>query len=164
MKKLYLLLIIALMTGTLSCRKHSRTTSSGNYDFMIIGTYYGECMGKCASFYQIKGGQLLQDTSVTYMRVAPGMNASEFRFNVVLPASKYALVQDLPSAVPQQLYSENGKVYGQPDAHDQGAVAVYISVNNVVYKWVIDPDMIKGTDDLAKFTERLGKALEQIRN
>ena len=161
MKKLYLLLIAALALGTLSCRKHS-SIASGNYDFMIIGTYYGECMGKCANFYQIKGGQLFQDTSVTYMRVAPGMNASEFKFNVVLPASKYALVQDLPSAVPQELYSYNNKTFGQPDAHDQGAIAVYMSVNNVVYKWVLDPDLARENDNMAAFVKRLSQAAQDL--
>ncbi len=168
MKKLFLLPILMLMLCSSACRKHS-SSSGAKYDYMIFGVYYGECMGKCATFYRLKDGQLTKDTSITYANVISVRNDTlnhslpPFHFDYPLPNDKYALVQDLPSAVPTQLYNENYKIFGQPDAADQGAIDVYMSLNGKAYKWTFDTYKQNDPAYQAAFIDRLAKAFQDLR-
>lgn len=94
----------------------NKTTESA--DNMIIGSYYNQCdRADCQKFYQINDYNTLK-----FLNVAPSQyDFNQYRYTPTIKRGEYAL---LLKSVPAEILALKGqtKVYGSPDAADQGGI------------------------------------------
>ena len=127
------LLILTLGFFT-SCDKEDDHTSA-KVDYLIFGTFYGECGGEgCVEIFKIESDRLLEDKKDLY----PGADFYPFDDFEVLPHEKFELVKDLIDFLPPSLLQEESGVFGQPDAGDWGGAYVEYKAGNIHKYWLLD--------------------------
>jgi hypothetical protein len=107
-----------------------------NADFVVIGSYYGQCIdNSCQLFYKIDSQKVLQ-----YLKVNIGAyDFSQYGFKALTYKDDFAaFVQKIPA----ELKSLKGqtKIYGSPDAYDQGGVYFEYNQGGTVTKVFFDND------------------------
>lgn len=117
-----------------SCEKDDADIS-GKGDYLIFGTFYGECWGEgCVDIFKLENDRLLEDKRDMY----PGSDFYPFDDFEVLSQEKFDLVKDLIDFLPPSLLSEKSGVIGQPDAGDWGGAFVEYKSGGVHKYWLLD--------------------------
>ena len=142
------LLLLLIIAGT-SC-KHNSADYTITGDYMIIGRAGGFVALPYDTYYLISGSQLREDTTVPYAAIPDDI--SKFNFNIVMPASKYDSVKNLPASIPSELLGRNNQTIGSyiPDA---GYTDIRTSINGVAYKWIFAPDQSSSSPAIHHFLD-----------
>jgi hypothetical protein len=107
-----------------------------NNDYIVIGTYYGQCVGKdCLTFFRLDTQKVLRYLNINY-----GL----FDFNQSGYKSLF-YKEDLAvfySKIPTEIKNLKGKTktFGSPDSHDQGGVYFELHQGDVATKIFLDND------------------------
>lgn len=156
MKKILILLAatLALCSG---CEKEcgcAPPPDSGDFEYFIFGTAYGECVGDCAKIFQLEGGKLFADDVVEHL------TSENVTFQTTsLSAEKVAIAAELSQQFPAALLDEANGQIGCPDCRDQGQMFVKVkTASGEVRFWFIDPDEAK----YAAFTKAIREAVEKM--
>jgi hypothetical protein len=152
MKPVYLFSLVCLMLiGGVSCT-HKSHDYNVHGDYLLIGDVGGFAMLPVYPFYLISNGELRKDTAVSSTNFPSDI--SGFRFNTLLPASKYETVKNLPSAIPAELLNHNNETIGLIFP-DMGHTVVWASVNGVTYKWYFEGDQSNSSAAVQQFVTGL---------
>jgi len=160
MKKLIWILPVFLMTGW-SCDKSTVDCCAmpGAFSDFIFGTYYGECLGEgCIETFRLRDEKLYEDENDNYGGPFPYPGEWE-----QLSDEKYQSVKDLPTSLPDQLFTETETTIGMPDAGDWGGI--YIEVEDLEgnrHYWNIDTMKDNLPQYLHDFTDAVQAAVAAI--
>jgi uncharacterized protein YlaI len=150
--KTKLLLIVISISLFSSCSKET----SFDFDYFAFGTAYGECLGNCAKFFQIKDNKLYADDMDYYFN-------SDLKFlNEPLPAEKYNQAKKLIEDFPDYLKNNPNKTFGCPDCADQGGIHIEIKNNDRIEYWHIDTDLNNQPTEIKDYIQEMLLILEQL--
>lgn len=141
-----------------SCSKNESTAKYFDKNYVVFGSFYGECGGPdCVEIFKIENGFLSEDTSDVY----PSGGVYEGVY-VAKPQSEYDLVKKLIYYIPPSLLIEPQGNIGSPDSHDQGGLYFELKVNYSRAFWKMDTDtgsiphyLIPLTDTLKAYIQKL---------
>ena len=120
-------------TGILSCSEED--PSSDQFDYLIFGTFYGECIGEeCIEIFRIEDGKLFEDLDDRY----PDGGSQESGNYMELSEEKYQEVKNLYDTIPELLWALTDGTIGCPDCTDGGGVYVEIQRGDENKFWVLD--------------------------
>ena len=122
------LLILLLFS---SCDKSFDGMLEGE-EYLIFGTFYGECIGNCLIAYKIQENQLFEDDED--FGPFDGMN---FKPDA-LSNEQFELAKLLLDDFPIDLLDSDKLVYGCPDCSDQGGVYLELKSDGLLRNWRID--------------------------
>ena len=154
MKTVYTIAAILMLAICSSCDKDEANTSS-QFEYMIFGTFYGECGGEeCVDLFKIENNRLLEDKKDIY---PAGIGFYPFDDFNVLPKEKFELVKDLVDFLPPSLLQEESGVFGQPDAGDWGGAYVEYKSGNIHKYWVLDQMESNMPDAFNAFVDKINE-------
>lgn len=140
MKNMFLLsTALAALLLLSTCTEDETTNSLKIGDYLIFGTYYGECAENCINIYYLRPDE--QQLFVASEPKYPVYEADSFPYGlhfVTVSQQKYELAKDLINQVPENLLGESKLVIGEPDATDQGGIYVELNHRNMMHKYYID--------------------------
>jgi hypothetical protein len=140
MKNTFLLIsAVAALLLLSTCTEDETANSLTIHDYLIFGTYYGECADSCVNIYYLRSDekQLFVASEPKY----PVYKADSFPYGlhfVTVSQQKYELAKELINKVPENLLRESKRVIGEPDATDQGGVYVEVNHRYMMHKYYID--------------------------
>jgi hypothetical protein len=130
----------------------NRTTESS--DNIKIGSYFGSCSGTdCQKFYQLNDYNILKFLNV----VSGSYNFDQYKYTTTTKRNEYTLFL---KNVPTEILGLNGqtKIYGSPDAADQGGIYFELTQGSVVTKVYIDNNDTADQSDAIKVFKNAVKA------
>ena len=154
MRLISVLTFVAL--ALVSCSKDmSNPVNPG--DYLIFGTFYGECLGNCSHFFMIRDGLLFMDD------VEIGIPEEIPFTNDPMSSADYDLAVELQEEFPSDLTDSDKRIYGCPDCHDQGGV--YLELNNSEgrFKWRIDTDDDEQSEAISTYKKRVMEVVSLLR-
>lgn len=157
-------IVLSLLLLWTSCKKDEDKISNckllSSDDYLIFGTYYGFCIGDCASIYKLTTSELHEDSIANFEKEKPISFKTQ-----ALPTSKLSTAAVLCDSFPlDRLFSEQETV-GCPDCHDQGVVYLELKKSGQVKKWYVDPDVNadKVPAYLKTYIKELKAALDKLK-
>lgn len=159
MKKTLIIITAVVALLGFGCKKEicdcAPPPDTGDFEYFIFGTAYGECMGDCAKIFQLEGQQLFADDGLEYF-----LYKDNVPFQATsLSAEKVAIAAELSQQFPAALLDEANGSIGCPDCRDQGMMFVkFKTADGPVRFWFIDPDDAK----YAAFCETVRVAVEKM--
>jgi hypothetical protein len=107
-----------------------------NYEYMVFGKYYGECLGEnCINIYKIENNKLYKDTAEILPTWEHPYQASYYS---ELPDSLFNTAKTLLGLIPNTILTDTTKVYGEPDAGDWGGYYIETKYNDIVRYFLLD--------------------------
>jgi hypothetical protein len=156
--------IVTLLTLVFaSCEDKDTGSPYGDTHFFIFGHFYGECGGEgCIEMYKLENGRLYEDDLDNYPNFTTPITA---HWNE-LPQAKYELVKDLEDDIPNELYSVQEHVLGQPDAGDWGGIYVQVLFEgDIGYRsgfWLLDKNENNMDSVFNVFVDRIEEKIALI--
>ncbi|MCC7298086.1 MAG: hypothetical protein IT244_07105 [Bacteroidia bacterium] len=117
-------------------------------EYIIYGTYAGECIEHCATMYKLENNTLFVDTIDSYFKKKS--NGLQFS-NDTLGGVALEQAQLVKKQIPGLLLRSGSKVFGSPDNHDQGGVYVELKSGTVIKKFQLDTDVQQIPAELREF-------------
>jgi len=132
MRMLFILAITASAILPVACDREQEPSA---LDYMVFGTFYGECVGEqCVEIYRLEDGHLYEDTTDTY----PGSQAPLGGDYDELSPALYDAVKDMIGPLPAGLRDTAATVIGQPDAGDWGGAYLEWKEGSFHRFWLLD--------------------------
>ena len=145
-------LFILLACSIVGCKKESATSTVAG-DYVIAGETGGFVPPNSRStYYAISGTELKKDTTQPYAYIPTSVG--QFRFTLLMPATSFAAVADVPRTIPAELLSKNNQHIGGifPDA---GYMVVFTSINGMNYAWYFEADQSASSAAIQQFVMKL---------
>jgi hypothetical protein len=146
-----------LLFLTLFCFVNFSTPEDSEVEYVIWGTYCGECSKDCATFFKVtEEGEFYKDTSEKFFRTHFRQPSEPYQFHGRKINKKVKSdYQWVKKEIPKELYAyPNGEI-GEPDHYDQCGYYLQIKKGETISFWKIDP--LKIPDNLKAYIERLLK-------
>jgi hypothetical protein len=155
MKKL---LFLMLMTLIFSCKKEKINTLPKSQDRFEFGSFYGECVGNCSTFYKYESGKLFPD-NFQYGSDNPTYSNVE-----ITDAAKIQAIKDLINTLPVEFDKEtDGKVFGCPDCGDWGGYYLSYSKGSIYKIFKIDTQTKDLPSWMLAFQKNMATTLEKLK-
>ncbi|HRG69797.1 MAG TPA: hypothetical protein PLS73_13190 [Saprospiraceae bacterium] len=128
-------------------------------DYLVFGVYRGFCSGpKCIAIFKLSDSQLLEGKLDDY----PSQNKYydgqfELRSN-----EKFNDAKKLLSQFPIQFLSDSQRVFGIPDAHDQGGVYLEYKYQSIHNFWILDTSIDRLPDAYKAYTELVIETVDKL--
>ena len=111
-----------------------------NIEYIIYGTYAGECMGHCATMYKLEKSKLFIDTTDSYF----DNNGKSITFRGdTLNKEEFLKAQVVKQKLPELLLQSASKEFGNPDSHDQGGIFIELKSGLNTKRFHIDTELDK---------------------
>ena len=151
--KIKILLFALVSISFFSCEKMNDPLEDD--DFLIFGTFYGECIGdQCVRTYKLTDTELYVDTKKQYA-------GQDYDFEL-MSDEDFQIAKELDSKFPSKLWDETEQTIGCPDCYDQGGVLIDIEDNDEKGYWLVD----QTTDDipnyLVPFIEEVNEVVQKL--
>lgn len=134
--------IITLLCASISLQActNKQTKSSIESEYIIFGSYAGECLGDCATLFKIENEKLYIDTvDFPFGNNSYGFYPKEITFDQkALPQENYEIAQRVLSNFPDELSKIESQEFGCPDCDDRGAIYLEINLQGARKIWTID--------------------------
>lgn len=141
-----LIIIFAVLLLSVSCNnKHEQ---KDKIDYVIFGSYAGECIRHCATMFKLENNRLLIDRTDSFFKnreEGPTFN------NDTLNRSQFKEAQFAIDSLPGILLTSYGATFGHPDDRDQGGLFVQIKKGDAIKTFYIDNDLSKVPKSLWKY-------------
>lgn len=148
--------MVLAFTMLMACKKESKDILISEGDYLIFGSFYGECIGEgCVETFKLTDSALYEDSNDQYGGTGP------FEF-ILLDEAKFNLVRDLPEYMPSELLDQADQVFGCPDCADQGGLVVIYARNGKVRNWKIDQSKGSVPSFLHGFMDKLNEKISLI--
>lgn len=127
-----------------SCSRFKRE----NIDYIIYGTYAGECTGRCATMYKLEKSRLLIDTTDSYF----DNHGNNITFNGdTLIRAEFLKALTIKQQIPEILLQSRSRDFGSPDSRDQGGIFIELKSGPNSKQFHIDTDLDKIPNELKDF-------------
>ena len=132
----------------------------GFSDYIVFGTFYGECSGDCITLFRLSETRLERDTRNRFPD-------EDFQFisGQVLGTDDFIQARAILKTIPSELVNNPQDRYGCPDCRDQGGLYLNYRINGQTTALTIDPD---DTDDqseaIIRFKDELLDLVWALRN
>lgn len=121
-----------------------------NIEYIIYGTYAGECMGHCATMYKLENSKLLIDTTDSYF----DNNGKSITFRGdALNKEQLLKAQVVKQKLPELLLQSGSKEFGSPDSHDQGGIFIELKSGLNTKRFHIDTELDKIPSELRDYAK-----------
>jgi len=133
-----------------SCSKSSDSEGTE----MIIGVYFGECDGDCATMYQLKNDMIFPDIIENGYAESPAFSNDELEI-------EENIIQDfknLKALVPTTLLNNVDTSYGCPDCGDWGAILFSLNGRS----WTLDNSVSNNPEEIQSFVIEIQRLIEEI--
>jgi hypothetical protein len=152
MRTLSLLFAVLLIS---SCKKEKNNAC----DYIVFGTYYGECGGEqCIELYKLTATELLEDSKDSY----PATGIYNGNFSIKRSLSDFVLASNLESTIPASLLNNTDSVIGCPDCADGGGVYLEYHKNGIHKVWHIDRTLTMPSD-YALFINQVAQKIQALK-
>ncbi|MFN8317235.1 MAG: hypothetical protein U0T32_12380 [Chitinophagales bacterium] len=152
MRILSLLFAVLLMS---SCKKEKSNCT----DYIVFGTYYGECGGEqCIELYKLTSTELFEDSKDNY----PATGIYNGTFSIKRSVPDFALVSNFESTIPTSLLNDTSAVIGCPDCADGGGVYLEYHKNGIHKVWHIDRTLTLPSD-YALFINQVAQKIQALK-
>jgi hypothetical protein len=143
LSKISFILTIFLLS---SCSNIKRV----NIEYIIYGTYAGECEGHCATMFKLEDTKLLVDTTDSFFD-NHGKSIT-FRSDT-LSRKEFIKAQAVKQQLPELLLQSSSKEFGSPDNHDQGGIFIELKSGLTTKRFYIDTDLDKIPRELREYAK-----------
>lgn len=128
-------------------------------DYLVFGVYRGFCSGpKCIAIFKLSDSLLLEDTLDDYPSQTKFYEGQfELRSN-----EKFNEAKKLWSQFPKQFLSDSQRVFGIPDAHDQGGVYIEYKSQSTHNFWILDTSIDRLPDAYKAYTELVIETVDKL--
>ncbi len=123
-----------------------------NIDYVVYGTYAGECMNHCTLMFKLEKHKLLVDTTDSFFDNSQQTERVIFKGDT-LPHDDFLKAQKVMNELPRILLNSVSKDFGHPDQHDQGGIYVQFKRNNELKTFYIDTEMDKIPSELRDYAK-----------
>jgi len=134
--------IIALLSASISLQActNKQTKSLIEFEYIIFGSYAGECLGDCATLFKIENEKLYIDiVEFPFGHNSGGFYPKEITFEQkALPQEHYDIAQRVLTNFPEELSKIESQEFGCPDCDDRGAIYLEINLQGTRKIWTID--------------------------
>jgi hypothetical protein len=157
--KAFKLLFVCIIAWNLSGCSKDESIHQKELDYIVFGSFYGECVGEnCVAIFKIQGSSLFVDTRKQYPN---GMSRYEGTFEI-LPKELYDLVADLTEEIPNELLEMEPGTIGCPDCADGGGKYIEINIDGEIKAWSIDNGLNRIPESLHEFMNILEDKIELL--
>lgn len=147
-----------LLILLLACKKSDNpemSSSQSDFDRMVIGIYFGECGGDCASYYLLEDGEVfLDEVDSAFERNLKFSNDPLDVENELI--TEYS---NLVTLIPALLLDSQDQSFGCPDCGDWGAI--HFSVDD--RSWTLDNSVDNNPEEIRAFVREIQRLLEEFR-
>lgn len=122
-----------LLLLCMGCQKEEINPAAN--DYIVFGHFYGECQGEsCVETFKLNRSDLFEDTKDIYP------NFKDFKESnfIKLSPAQFEKAKDLLNNFPRELWQEQNKVIGEPDAGDWGGLYIEFKHRNKTRVWFLD--------------------------
>lgn len=128
---------------------------------LIFGIDFAECGFDCATLFKLTKTDLFKDKDIEYIYNAL---TDELTFEEdPLPQNKFDLSKVLLDSFPQELWKEDSRIFGTPNAHDQGGILIEAHQNGRTARWYADTVEERIPGYLAKYNRLIISVLKVLR-
>jgi len=121
--------------------------SSVTDDDVIIGLYFGECIGDCATMYLLSGEEIFPDVIENGYSEEPAFSDEA----IIVDNNIRSRFTSLGSDTPQMLLDNPGGVFGMPDAGDWGAIYYQLGETS----WTLDNAIENNPEEIQDFVTEI---------
>lgn len=153
-----LVIVAILLSG---CKDISPLATSDG-DYIVFGSFYGECFGEqCVEIFKYEDGILYEDSLDRY----PSINQLPYTGKYYKIENKFPVdIEKLRSDLPLELLSSKPTVFGIPDAYDQGGMIIQIKVEGEYKYWLLDTNPEALPEYLRDYAAELKSVISKIRD
>lgn len=149
-----IMLVLLMAIGLFSCKK-TETVETDVFEYLIFGSYAGECIGECATIYKLTGDMLYVDDMEYYTQ--------DISFNsTALSQAQFDIAEVLRTEFPVDILAETEDTFGCPDCYDQGGYIVEWKTNAITKRWHLDTTEEDIPAYLAVYTQRIGEIMMDL--
>lgn len=155
--KNWMLLLISFML--ISACKERECCDYPEPDYLIFGVFNGFCSGpKCIAIFKLSDSLLLEDNLDNYPSRSNFYEGQYAQRSI----EKYAIAEKLRNQFPSQFLSETQRVFGIPDAHDQGGVYLEYKSQTFHNFWILDTSIDRLPDAYKAYTELVIETVDKL--
>lgn len=159
MKRLLILLCFISFWACNKCEEVVCIEPGALEDVLIVGLTFGECLGDCAHFLKIEGGQVFLDKEEGYFNNDNTLQFSEESFQATnIVEGMIELSQNFP----QFLLNTTETRFGCPDCGDWGAMPVIKLVNGEWKLWILDNQIESNPEDVQEWARQIQKLVSEV--
>lgn len=160
MKKLLFFLAAASPFACSNNDHDGMTVAEVDYDYVVFGDYYGECLKNCIHIYKLENNSMYVDSRQKYPIIAESYKGE---YHDILDDAIYEETKDLMDAIPYDILKSHDTVIGQPDAGDWGGIYLEVSIDGEVEYWLIDKMEVNLPENLKAFVAKVNEKLLYLR-
>ena len=142
------IIILTLAFSTVNCSPPNRE----NIDYVVYGTYAGECMNHCTLMFKLEKDKLLVDTTDSFFDNSQQTERVIFKGDT-LSHEDFLKAQKVEERLPKLLLNSQSKDFGNPDQHDQGGIYIQFKSNNELKTFYIDTELDKIPGELRDYAK-----------
>lgn len=134
-------------------------TEISDTDYIIFGSFYGECLGEgCIEIFRLDETSIAEDDNDIYP------DATDFYMGNFVPREASIISDLIPlmTAIPEELFDEENRIIGQPDAGDWGGYYFEIKREGLREFWLIDTKHDNLPSYLIDFEQLLSEKLQLL--
>lgn len=152
--------LFALLIFFFSACKKDEKPSPVESEYIIFGHFYGMCGGEqCVEIFKWDCCHIYEDTNDNYPSITEKYKPSFIELNY----NEHDSVSFLMNSIPAELFSENQKVIGMPDAGDWGGLYFEIKQKDQEVKyWYIDQMKANVPVYLHSFIDDINTAIKRL--
>ncbi len=121
---------------------------------VIIGLYFGECVGDCAEMYLLKEGQIFADIIENGYSESPAFSSDA----LVVESNLLDDFNDIYSSTPDLLLDSSDTTYGCPDCGDWGAI--HYQIDDRV--WTLDNSLENNPEEIQDFVVKIQELIQAL--
>ncbi|HSY60505.1 MAG TPA: hypothetical protein VK796_01465, partial [Cytophaga sp.] len=149
------------------CGCSSKEKKAAVVEYIILGTYCGECMEHCVTMYRIDSTCIQIDTSNNFFSSLFGFTENDsyaftgYSYNAgIVPKDFF---DKMKAELPDDFIENTSKTYGSPDTHDQCGTYIELKSGGIIRKFYIDTDEKEVPDEINEYVTFLYENLEKTK-
>ncbi len=150
MYKIFIKNILSFIFIIITCS----TYAQNKVEYIVYGTYYGECWGHCSLMFKLDNSKLLVDTTRSFFK---NWEKTVTFKNDTASQKDFLDAKEILQTIPTLLFISTSKSFGDPDGYDQGGIFVQLKINKKIKRFYIDRAGDKTPPALRNFAELIDK-------
>ena len=155
MRRIIYSLVFVSSLFFIACGDDSENLNESNSDSVIIGIYFGECIGDCATMYELRGDDIYPDIIENGYSQEPEFSGDPLSVSEDLLKRFQAIESDTPDFI----FDSSETSFGCPDCGDWGAIHYQIGDQS----WTLDNMVENNPDEIQGFVRTIQTLLEDLR-